>query len=230
MESLADRNTLVDDTANRIRQMIFSGQIKPGELLPPRRDLAVKFAVGIATIHEAVKSLAAVGLLESRPGKGTWVSNNALESVIHPAMIVNRFGQIDTMTIYEARLALEVSLAELAAQKATSEEIRQMSDALDAAQSVIDTDDAFVQADWKFHLLVAQATRNVLLQAFYNLSREMLLDFMRELGRVPHVKQTALGFHRTQVEAMARHDIEGARTAARDHMLYLKQMQSATPL
>ncbi len=230
MESLADRNTLVDDTTNRIRQMIFSGQIKPGELLPSRKNLAVKFAVGIATIHEAVKSLAAVGLLESRPGKGTWVSNNALESVIHPAIIVNRFGPIDTMTIYEARLALEVSLAELAAQKATPDEIQQMFAALDAAQSVIDTVDAFIQADWKFHLLVAQATRNVLLQAFYNLSRELLLDSMRELGRLPHLKQVALGLHRTQVEAMARHDVEGARTAAREHMLYLRQMQSAKPL
>jgi GntR family transcriptional repressor for pyruvate dehydrogenase complex len=229
MDSMADRNTLVDDTANRIRQMIFSGQIKPGEMLPPRKDLAVTFAVGIATIHEAVKSLAAVGLLESRPGKGTWVSNNALDSVIHPSMIVNRFGRIDTMTIYEARLALELSLAELAAEKATPEEVEQMFAALDAAHKVIDDDDAFVQADWEFHLLVAHATRNVLLQAFYNLSRELLLEFIREAIRLPHVKEEASKLHRAQVEAIARHDVEGARTAAREHMLYLKQKEFSSP-
>ena len=77
MPEVADRSTLVDDTADRIRQMIFTGQIKPGELLPTRKELAAQFGVGIATVHEAIKSLGAVGLVESRPGKGTWVSHNA---------------------------------------------------------------------------------------------------------------------------------------------------------
>jgi len=230
MESLADRNTLVDDTANRIRQMIFSGQIKPGEILPPRKILAAKFAVGIATIHEAVKSLAAVGLLESRPGKGTWVSANALDSVIHPSMILNRFGAIDAMTIYEARLALEVAIAELAAQKAAPDEIEQMHAALEAAQRVIDDDEAFVQADWAFHLLVAQATHNILLQAFYNLSREMLLEFIRDVISLPEVRFEGSRLHKVELEAIARHDVEGAQTAAREHMLYLRQMLSAKPV
>jgi len=225
MDGMADRSTLVDDTSNRIRQMIFTGQIKPGEMLPPRKVLATQFAVGIATVHEAVKSLAAVGLLESRPGKGTWVSSNALVSVINPSMILNRFGAIDAMSIYEARLVLEVAIAGLAAEKATSEEVRQMQQALDDAQNVIDDDDAFVQADWKFHLLVAQATHNVLLQAFYNLSREMLLDFIRDVIRLPHVRHEGSRLHRVQVEAISRHDAEDAQKAAREHMLYLKQKE-----
>jgi GntR family transcriptional regulator, transcriptional repressor for pyruvate dehydrogenase complex len=225
MDRTADRSTLVDATANHIRQMIFTGQIKPGEMLPPRKILAVQFAVGIATIHEAVKSLAAVGLLESRPGKGTWVSSNALISVINPSMILNRFGTIDAMTIYEARLVLEVAIAGLAAEKATPNEVQQMSAALDAARQVIDDDDAFVQADWKFHLLVAQATHNVLLQAFYNLSREMLLEFIRDVIRLPHVRQEGSRIHRVQVEAISRQDVEGAQKAAREHMFYLKQQE-----
>jgi GntR family transcriptional regulator, transcriptional repressor for pyruvate dehydrogenase complex len=225
MESSRDSDNLVDKTANRIRQMIFSGQLKPGDMLPPRKDLALKFAVGVATVHEAVKSLATVGLLESRSGKGTWVSSNALESVIHPSMITNRFGQIDAMTIYQARLALEVALAELAAETATPEEVQRMFTALDKAHSVIDNDDAFVEADWEFHLTVAQASHNVLLQAFYNLSREMLLGFIRDVIRLPHVKLEASNLHRVEVEAIARHDIEGARTAAREHMLYLRQKE-----
>jgi GntR family transcriptional repressor for pyruvate dehydrogenase complex len=225
MDGMADRSTLVDDTSNRIRQMIFTGQIKPGEMLPPRKVLAAQFAVGIATVHEAVKSLAAVGLLESRPGKGTWVSSNALVSVINPSMILNRFGAIDAMSIYEARLVLEVAIAGLAAEKATSEEVGQMQQALDDAQNVIDDDDAFVQADWKFHLLVAQATHNVLLQAFYNLSREMLLDFISDVIRLPQVRHEGSRLQRVQVDAISRHDAEDAQKAAREHMLYLRQKE-----
>jgi GntR family transcriptional repressor for pyruvate dehydrogenase complex len=220
---VAGRNTLVDDTADRIRQMIFTGQIKPGELLPSRKDLATQFGVGIATIHEAVKSLHAVGLVESRPGKGTWVSHNALQSVIHPSMILNRFGPIDLRSVYEARMALEVALAELAAEKATPEEIAQMMAHLEAAQKVIKEDDEFVRVDWDFHMTVANASHNVLLQAFYNLSRELLIELIRDVIRLPLVKQEASQLHMVEAQAIAAHDVDAARDAARRHMLYVKQ-------
>ncbi len=222
MIEVADRSTLVDDTADRIRRMIFSGQLKPGELLPTRKELAAQFGVGMATVHEAIKSLDAVGLVESRPGKGTWVCQNALDSVIHPDMIRNRFGSIDAHAVYEARLMLEVSLAELAAEKATDEEIRHMLEALRAAQEVMDDDDEFVRHDWDFHMTVAQGAHNVLLEAFYNLSRELLLGLIREVIRLPKVKEEASQLHREQAEAIARHDAEAAREVARKHMLYVK--------
>ena len=229
MPSLADRNTLVDDTADRLRQMIFSGQIPPGGLLPPRKELAAQFGVGIATVHEAVQSLATVGLLEARPGKGTWVSHNALQSVIHPSLILNRFGPMEMQTVYEARLALEVSLAELAAEKATPDEIAEMFAALHAAQQVITDDAEFVRLDWEFHMAVAKATHNVLLQAFYTLSRELLLELIREVIQLPLVKEEASQLHREEALAIARHDVEGARQAASQHMLYLKQRMFPVP-
>jgi GntR family transcriptional repressor for pyruvate dehydrogenase complex len=222
MIGVADRSTLVDYTADRIRSMIFAGQIKPGELLPSRKELATQFGVGIATIHEAIKSLDAVGLVESRPGKGTWVSLSALDSVIHPSMILNRFGTIDLRSVYEARMALEVALAELAAQKATEEEIEQMMADLDAAQKVIGDDAEFVRVDWDFHMTVAQATHNVLLQAFYNLSRELLVGLISDVIKLPLVKEEASAFHMEQAQAIARHDVDAAMAAARKHMLYLE--------
>ncbi len=223
MSFAAGRNTLVDDTANKIRQMIFDGEIKPGELLPPRKELAAQFGVGISTIHEAVKSLDAVGLVESRPGKGTWVRPNALESVIHPSLITNRFGQIDVETIYEARLMLEVALAELAAQKASPEDIEAMWSAFDAAQDVIDDNEEFARLDWNFHMAIAKAGHNVLIETFYHLSRELLLEFVIDVIKLPLVKEDASEYHRVQAEAIARHDVEAARKAAYDHMLYLKR-------
>lgn len=222
MIEVADRTTLVDRTANRLRQMIFAGQLKPGELLPSRKELAAQFGVGIATIHEAIKALDAVGLVESRPGKGTWVSTRALQSVIQPEMILNRFGTIGAHTVYETRMALEVALAELAAEKATPEEIALMQEQLDAAQKVIADDEEFVRVDWDFHMTVAQATHNVLLQAFYNLARELLLELIRDVIRLPLVKEEASQLHKEEVDAIAAHDVEAARDAARRHMLYVK--------
>jgi GntR family transcriptional repressor for pyruvate dehydrogenase complex len=223
MPSTAYRSTLVDDTADKIRQMIFSGEIKPGELLPSRKELAEQFDVGISTIHEAVQSLSTVGLVESRPGKGTWVRHDALESVIHPSIITNRFGEIDADTIYEARLFIEVALAELAARKATPEDVERIWAALSEAHEVIADDEDFVGADWDFHLAIAEAAHNELLQAFYHLARELLLDFIEDAISLPNVKEEATEYHVAQAQAIEQHDPQKARQAALDHMLYVKE-------
>ncbi len=222
MTNTAGRNTLVDDAANKIRQMIFDGTVKPGEMLPSRKELASQFDVGLSTIHEAIKSLDSVGLVESRPGKGTWVRQDAMESVIHPSFILNRFGTIDVATIYEARLMLEVALAELAARKATQDDIEEIQRRFDAAQEVIHDNEQFAKRDWEFHMAIAKAGKNILIETFYNLSREMLLEFILDIIKLPAVKEDASAYHKNQVEAITRHDVEASRKAAHDHMLYLR--------
>lgn len=203
--------------------MIFSGQLGPGELLPSRKELAAQFGVGIATIHEAIKSLAAVGLVASRPGKGTWVRHDALDSVLHPSLITNRFGHIDVETVYEARSITEVALAELAAKKATAEDIAGIWAALEAQQEALANDDEFVRADWAFHLAVAKAGHNVLIETFYHLAHELLLDFIKDAIRIPRVKEEASQFHIAQAKAIEQHDPTSARKAALDHMVYVKE-------
>ena len=219
---IADRSTLVDDTANKIRQMVYSGELQPGEFLPSRKELAEQFDVGISTIHEAIKSLAAVGLVDSRPGKGTWIRPGALENVIDPSLITNRFGQVDVETIYEARLMLEVELAGLAAQRATSEDIQAMWAALEASQSVMSDDQEFMKADWDFHMAVAKAARNVLIESFYHLSRQLLREFIQDAIGRPGVREEALQLHIEQAKAIERHDVARARDIAHGHMLYVK--------
>ena len=219
----ADRSTLVDDAARKIRQMIFDGQLQPGEILPSRKELAQQFGVGISTVHEAIKSLAAVGLVDSRPGKGTWIRHDALDGVLHPSLITNRFGQIDVETIYEARLMLEVTLAELAAQRATPEEVAAMWAALEASQAVMADDVAFMEADWGFHMVVAKAAHNVLIESFYHLSRQLLQEFIQDAISLPRVREEASQLHIEQVRAIEQHDVEQARQIALEHMLYVKE-------
>ena len=61
MRTVRKRSSLVDDTAAELRHMIVAGQLQPGELLPPQRELAVRFGVGASTLREAVQTLIAVG-------------------------------------------------------------------------------------------------------------------------------------------------------------------------
>jgi GntR family transcriptional repressor for pyruvate dehydrogenase complex len=85
MSVYLQRSTLVHGVAEQLRHMILTGDVQPGEYLPSRKELAARFGVGISTVHEAIQALTAVGLVASHPGKGTWVREDALDTLIHPA-------------------------------------------------------------------------------------------------------------------------------------------------
>ena len=113
------RSTLVADITQELRQMISTGKVQPGEFLPSRKDLAAQFGVGLSTVHEAIRALTAVGMVESRPGQGTWVRHDALETRIYPAVANTRLGELNAGKVYEARSVIEVGLTEFAAQRAS---------------------------------------------------------------------------------------------------------------
>ena len=132
--------------------MILTGDVQPGEYLPSRKELAARFGVGISTVHEAIQALNAVGLVASHPGKGTWVREDALDTLIHPAELESRMGELDARLVYEARSVIEVALTELAAQRATPEDMKRIWDALAAMEAAEQDTTAFVEADLGFHL------------------------------------------------------------------------------
>ena len=215
------RNTLVADIINELRQMILTGKIQPGEFLPPRKDLASQFGVGLSTVQEAIQALTALGLLESRPGKGTWVRDDALDTLIHPTMVKARLGELNAQQVYEARSVIEVALTEFASQRATPEDIQRIWEALKAMKAAVDNDGAFVEADLEFHLAVAKAGHNELLEQFYHLARKLLSEVITEMVKLPKVKEESIRFQRAIAEAIEQRDVHKARRAAINHWTYI---------
>jgi GntR family transcriptional repressor for pyruvate dehydrogenase complex len=225
-----ETSTLVDRVTDEIRRMILSGEIEPGEFLPTRKELAAQFDVGLSTVHEAIQALTAVGMLESRPGKGTWVRDD-MDTLIHPAAVKTRLGELDDQQIYDARSVIEIALTEFAAQRATPEDIERIGATLRALEAAVQDDEAFVEADLEFHLAVAKAGRNELLEQFYHLSRKLLAEVIAAMmGRVPGVKEDSIRLQRVIAQAIEQHDAQKARLAAVDHMKYFARCLSLEAL
>jgi GntR family transcriptional repressor for pyruvate dehydrogenase complex len=225
-----ETSTLVDRVTDEIRRMILSGEIEPGEFLPTRKELAAQFDVGLSTVHEAIQALTAVGMLESRPGKGTWVRDD-MDTLIHPAAVKTRLGELDDQQIYDARSVIEIALTEFAAQRATPEDIERIGAAMRALEAAVQDDEAFVEADLEFHLAVAKAGRNELLEQFYHLSRKLLAEVIAAMmGRVPGVKEDSIRLQRVIAQAIEQHDAQKARLAAVDHMKYFARCLSLEAL
>ncbi len=215
------RNTLVADIIQELRQMILTGKVQPGEFLPSRKDLASQFGVGLSTVQEAIQALTAVGMVESHPGKGTWVRHDALDTLIHPAVLNARLGELNIREVYEARSVIEVALTELAAQQATPDDIERIWDALKAMEATVENEEAFVEADLEFHLAVAKAGHNDLLEQFYHLARKLLSEAITEMVKLPKVKDESIRFQRAIAEAIEQRDVHKARQAALNHWVYI---------
>lgn len=224
MASQVSSSTLVDDVMREIRQMILSGSVEPGEFLPTRKELADRFGVGLSTIHEAIQALSAVGMLESRPGKGTWVREDALDMLIHPQAVRTRLGELDIRKVYEARRVMEVALTCMAAERATSGDIGHIREAMQRMENCIDDDDAFVEADLDFHLGVAHASGNELLEQFYRVSQRLIAEATHEIVGLPGVKQASMPYQRAILRAIEQGNPEEAERAALDHMAYVDQL------
>jgi len=224
MMAYRQRNTLVADITQELRQMILTGKVQPGEFLPSRKDLAAQLGVGLSTVHEAIQVLTAVGMIESHPGQGTWVRDDALHTLIHPDMVKARLGELKAGKLYEARFVIEVALTEFAAQRATPEDTERIWEALKAMEATVENEGAFVEADLAFHLAVAKAGHNDLLEQFYHLTRKLLSEVIAEMIRLPEVKENSIRLQRAIAQAIEQRDLHKARQAALDHVMYVNHM------
>ena len=223
------RGGLVEEVTDELRSLVLSGEFKPGELLPPQRSLAERFGVGASTIREAVGSLTAVGLLQSRPGIGTWVRHDATSGAFHPQAVRSRLGAVDTATLYEARAVIEVALTEFAAERAAPEEKLRIRRALSWMVETQNDTAQFVRADIEFHTAVADAGHNDLLAQFYRLSRALLEQATHELVSLPSVKEESIEIQDAILQAVEAGNTSAARQAAQAHMQYIYRLLHMTP-
>jgi GntR family transcriptional repressor for pyruvate dehydrogenase complex len=217
------RNTFAEEVADELRSMILAGRLMPGDFLQPQKALAARFGVGLSSVREAIQLLAAVGLVESHPGKGTWVRETALNTLFSADEVKARLGALNARQLYEARMVVEAALTRLAAERATPDDIRPIWTAL-AEMKAAEDDLAFLRADLDFHLAVARAGHNPLLEQFYHLSRQLLAEVISQVIMLPNVKEESLPLQENIARAIAAHDVEQAVAAEQAHMRYIDRV------
>jgi DNA-binding FadR family transcriptional regulator len=217
------RASLVDQIAEKLRGDIVSGKLKPGEFLPAQKDLAAEFNVGLSTILQATNRLTALGLIDSQAGKGTWVRSDLSLSLVQPEAIRSRLDDLNARELCEARFAIELVLTRLAAERAAPKELRAIRQAL-ADMEAQRGEEEFVEADLAFHLAVAKAGHNRLLEQFYHVTRQLLSEVIAEMVRLPGVHDESLVIQTAIADALDAHDADKAYAAAKRHMRYIGKL------
>src|ERR1700709_1466288 len=142
---------LTDEAIVKIKGMITSGELRPGDRLPNEADLAARLGLSRNSLREAVRALTLIRILETRQGDGTYVTSLEPEILLETLSFVADFHQERTLLhVLEVRRILERAATGLAAQYITAEELAALGEHVDAMDTC-ETAEALVENDLTFH-------------------------------------------------------------------------------
>jgi DNA-binding FadR family transcriptional regulator len=205
-------------------ELIVTGQIAEGQLLPPEGPLSEHFGVSRTIIRESVKRLEEKGLVVVAQGRGTQVARsgswNMLDPIVLSALIDNdeSLGILDELTV--VRGSLEAAMAGTVAGQRTDEELTRIEHALAAMREAQHESDSFRQADVVFHFTVMELSRNRLAENIAKRLYRRALESSRYQGLgYEGAFESTLDEHALVVDAISKQDVEAAERAMREHIV-----------
>jgi GntR family transcriptional repressor for pyruvate dehydrogenase complex len=213
------RRTYVADAIRTIKDMILDGRLQPGQRLPPERSLSEALGVSRPTVREAIRSLQAMHILESRHGAGTFVASLSIEDLLRPLQFVLALAAGGLEHLFEVRLLIEPGAAALAAERATEEQIAGLLDCATRSESqAIDDPDALLRLDTELHERIVKMAANPLLEHLWAATSALGAESRSYTVRLPGVHPQTVDDHRRIVTAIVAGDPAAAEAAMHAHI------------
>ena len=210
--------SVVTAVTRRLLDHFTSGTVAPGSRLPPERRLAETFAVGRSAVREALAALEVLGVVEVRPGSGTYLRSSTSELLPQTLSWGMLLGEPKTRELVQVRHGLEVQAARLAATTVGAAGLAALTGHLEAMQASRTDFEAFAAADLRFHQELAEQTGNALLDQMLQSVRSLIRVWVeRAVNDAEHVQVTCAE-HAAVLAALEAGDPEGAAQAMSAHM------------
>jgi GntR family transcriptional repressor for pyruvate dehydrogenase complex len=211
-----------------IRQLIERGQLRPGDKLPAERDLATKIGVSRPTVRVGLHALAAMGVVKSRHGSGTYIPDGPPTLDSEPLSLLAALHGFTREEMYEARRLLEVAAAGMAAERATPEQLATLADEVANLFAALDDPLRFLVHDITFHRSVAAASGNPIIGALVEMVSALYYERRRETAKQASDRdlKEAAELHRRIYQAIRARDPEAARSAMNEHLMRASAYQA----
>jgi len=212
------RVTVSDEIVRRIIGFILELQLKPGDKLPTERELMAQLSVGRSSLREAIKTLSAVGVVRVAGREGMFVGGGDSTLFSKPLSWALLLGERSARSVVEARRAVEVELAGLAAERASDEGLAAIEHSLTNMRAAISDPQAFTRSDLEFHLTVAHAADSEVLYQLLQTLRHIVQAWIEKVlsGNEGHPR--SFEEHVRLVEAIRTRDSAAAREAMALHL------------
>jgi GntR family transcriptional regulator, transcriptional repressor for pyruvate dehydrogenase complex len=225
MDVVPIRSTRIyEEIVRQVKTMIAEGRLKGGDRLPPERDLAEKFVVSRTSVREALRALESLGLVEIRPGEGTFIREVSIDALVEPLALLMASQREATGELFEARRLLEPSLAALAASRATPEEIHEMERILEEQSREIGAGRTGLAQDAQFHAAIGVASHNRAITRIAHAIMDLLAQSREESLNTPGRPTRSHEDHRRVLAAIRDRDPEAARAAMLEHIAAVERL------
>lgn len=210
---------------DHIRRLILTGELARGQRLPPERDLVRQVGVSRTSVRAGLQALAAKGVLVVRHGAGTFVADGPLvldSELLHFLSALHGFTRHE---MFEARRALEVGVAGMAATRATSDDLAAISDAVTGMFASVGDPQDFLVHDIRFHRAVADASGNPILASIVEMVAGMFYEARRQTAHRDRDLGPVAVRHRQIYQAIRRRDRVAAERGMFEHLLEAERAQ-----
>jgi GntR family transcriptional repressor for pyruvate dehydrogenase complex len=210
--------SISDKIVEQIIALIERGDLKPGQRLPPERELCLRFGIGRSSLREALRCLAIVGVLNVRVGEGTSIAEDGgkfLVKILQWRLITE---QHDLENLMEVRIALEGVAAASVARNGSEEEIDELQAMTEKMSACLNDRKRFSKLDLEFHLALSKASGSPLLLDMISTIREQVAVGLARVLTPANALPRVLEEHRRIVQKIRKHDSKGAREAIRTHL------------
>lgn len=231
---LTPERRLADGTGqvvSHVRDLIERGALKPGDRLPAERDLATQIGVSRPTIRAGLRTLAAMGVVRSRHGSGTYIPDGPPALNTDALSLLAALHGFTREEMYEARRLLEVGAAELAAERATSDQVATLAEEVASLFASMQDPEVFLVHDINFHRGVATASGNPIVASLVEMVSALYYEQRRDTAARASDRdlRDAAQMHRRIYQAIRARDGEAAGRAMHDHLLQASRHQAQEP-
>jgi GntR family transcriptional repressor for pyruvate dehydrogenase complex len=213
-ESLATEQVLA-----HVRRLIERGELRPGQRLPAERGLAKQIGVSRSSLRAGLRSLAAMRVLETRHGAGTFVSDGPPTLGSEPLKFLAALHGFGAEEMFEARRMLEVGIVGLAADRAKNDELATIADEVAECFASLDDPQAFLVHDIRFHRAVAGASGNPILASVVEMVSALFYERRRQTADRARDLREPAQLHRRIYQAIRARDRDRAQALMNEHLL-----------
>ena len=205
----------------QIRLLMRQGQLKPGDRLPPERDLCERFGVSRVTVREALRMLESSGLVEIRVGArgGAFVTAPSSNRVGEGLTDLLTLSVISASDVTEVRMILEVGIVPLVCERAAEEDLAGLEKICEQSEHALREGGYTMDMSLEFHTRVAAATHNPAVSMLVESFRGPILMSLQEAkNAAPEMGGLGSQEHERFIEAIRRKDVDAASRIMREHL------------
>lgn len=217
------KDSLSQKIVDRLLSLIKEKQLKPGDRLPPERELAVSMGVSRPSLREALRALSIMNIIENRQGSGTYITSLEPDRLVEHLDFIIALNDQSFLDLFQARKILEVGLVSLAAQNIREDELSALKLCLAKTAHEIDDPEIFLQCDLEMHQSIIDAARNQILSLFMKSINDLNIASRRRTGESRKLREQTLKDHRVILTALQAHNANLAAQAMRDHLDHVEQ-------